>query len=345
MVLRRFPAFDNEAFTVAPGSPSLAAGSPIINNSNTPIGTQFQFTPGFEYKSVELDDTSFRDDIFDDDRPGQHTITDGQGLIPDGTSVESESYHFVRALDDNGHEVGPTITITVFSANGQTSNIWGMAADAELEEGVVYKKIGGSNNGDSPYSDFVPCFTTGTRIATLGGDALIEDLRAGHKLFTRDNGFREIAWVGRKDITAAQTASDPRLAPVRIRAGALGANYPAEDLVLSPNHRVLLTGPDVALNFGEPEVLIAAKFLLGRPGVETLTGPVSYFHVLFDRHEVVLSNDTWTESFLPGPQALSGVGAEQSEEVLSLFPELRASETSFAAARQVLTRREALLAG
>ena len=84
MVLRCFPAFDNEAFTVAPGSHFLSAGSPIINDSHTPIGTTFVFTGGFYYKAIEVDDTSGDDTVSDDDLPGQHIITDGMGLIPEG---------------------------------------------------------------------------------------------------------------------------------------------------------------------------------------------------------------------------------------------------------------------
>lgn len=343
MVLRRFPAFDNEAFTVAPGSPSLTPGSPIINNSNTPIGTTFVFTGGFEYKPIELDDTSSDDTVFDDDLSGQHIITDGMGLIPDGTPVESESYHFVRALDENGDETGPIITITVFSAEGNTTNIWGMASDAQLLEGVIYKKIRGSNDGDSGYSDFVPCFTAGTRLTGQAGQTRIEDLRAGDKLFTRDNGFREIAWIGSKDLAAQEIAQAPHLAPIRIRAGALGPDNPPMDITVSPNHQLLHTGHDVALNVGAPEAFVAAKFLLGRPGVEVRAGAVRYFHILFDRHEVVLSNGAWTESFLPGPMAMEGIGFDQADEIRHLFPELGAKDGPFQAARQVLTRHEALI--
>lgn len=47
----------------------------------------------------------------------------------------TQNYHFVRALDANGNPTGPTTTIYGFSQNGQTSNIWGMASDAELQPG------------------------------------------------------------------------------------------------------------------------------------------------------------------------------------------------------------------
>ncbi|MEL7184238.1 MAG: hypothetical protein AAGK57_11410, partial [Pseudomonadota bacterium] len=118
MVLRRFPAFDNEAFTVDASSPRLAEGSPLINNGNTPRGTIFEYKAGFPYKTITLDDTGGDPDIFEDGQPNNHTIVDGMGLVANGQGVESESIHFFRALDDDGDPTGPTIAVTVFSQGG-----------------------------------------------------------------------------------------------------------------------------------------------------------------------------------------------------------------------------------
>ena len=68
MVQRQFAALDNEAFVVDLSSPNLAAGSTIINNSSTPVGTIFSFIGGFEYQSIVLEDTSSQPEIFNDDR-------------------------------------------------------------------------------------------------------------------------------------------------------------------------------------------------------------------------------------------------------------------------------------
>ncbi|HHX91474.1 MAG TPA: hypothetical protein GX700_17250, partial [Paracoccus sp.] len=42
------------------------------------------------------------------------------------------------------------------------------------------------------------CFTPGTRIDTARGAVAVEDLVAGDKVLTRDNGYQPLAWTGRK---------------------------------------------------------------------------------------------------------------------------------------------------
>jgi hypothetical protein len=76
--------------------------------------------------------------------------------------------------------------------------------------------------------------------------------------------------------------------------------------------------------FDSRQVLIAAKHLVGINGIEVahdLT-QVSYFHILFDRHEVIFANQTASESLYTGPQALKSLSQEAREEIFALFPEL-----------------------
>ena len=66
---------------------------------------------------------------------------------------------------------------------------------------------------------------------------------------------------------------------------------------------------------------------------------------MFDQHEVILSDGTWTESFQPGSQTLAGIGDAQREEILELFPELATQEgvENYASARRSLKKHEAKL--
>jgi len=194
---------------------------------------------------------------------------------------------------------------------------------------------------------FVVCFAAGTRIATKAGERPIETLRPGDDVVTRDNGYQQIRWIGEKRLSSIDLMVQPQLQPIIIKAGALGADLPAHDLYLSPNHQVLMAGDAVELNLGEREVFAAAKHLTGHHGVFQSRGrqPVRYFHMLLDRHEVVLSNGLWSESFHTGDVAMSSLDTAQRDEIYTLFPELVARDhnTEGNRARTVLRKYEAAM--
>ncbi|MBM1218885.1 Hint domain-containing protein [Ponticoccus sp. SC2-23] len=214
---------------------------------------------------------------------------------------------------------------------------------------LVRTEPGGQQLGRINFSgmesiDPVICFTPGVMVATKRGRLPVEALRPGDMIVTRDNGLQELAWVGRRDLGVADLCVAPQHAPIRIRAGALGNGFPDRDLVVSPQHRILMQGHVAELYFHEPEVLAAAVHLVGRPGVERL-GPVkaSYIHLMFEKHEILSTNGCWTESFQPGSWSMSGLGEPQRNEILSLFPELADAPglEDFGAARRVLRGYEA----
>ncbi|MEZ5684838.1 MAG: Ig-like domain-containing protein [Paracoccaceae bacterium] len=192
----------------------------------------------------------------------------------------------------------------------------------------------------------IPCFTPGTLVATPKGERLVEELRVGDKVITRDNGIQEIRWLGRRDLTHAELLASPHLKPVLIRAGSLGDGLPERDMLVSPNHRMLVANDKTALYFEEHEVLVAAKHLVDNRGVKTVTTlGTSYLHFMFDQHEVVLANGAWTESFQPGDQTLGGMGNAQRAEIFEIFPELQSAEgrEDYQAARKTLKKHEASL--
>ncbi len=165
-------------------------------------------------------------------------------------------------------------------------------------------------------------------------------------MITRDNGIQEIRWVGHKAMTGRELIGSPHLKPVVIKAGALGNGLPERDMMLSPNHRILVANAQTQLYFDESEVLAAVKHLVGTPGVQELNVlSTTYIHFMFDRHEVVLSNGAWTESFQPGDMSLKGVGNAQRTEIFELFPELATQSglDGYQAARKSLKKHEARL--
>lgn len=214
---------------------------------------------------------------------------------------------------------------------------------------VVFYDDCGKETGHLDFDNIekiVPCFTPGTRIATPTGERLVEELRAGDRIITRDDGIQEIRWVGSKRLSHDELQMMPHLRPVLIRAGALGHGLPERDMLVSPNHRMLVANDRTSLLFEEREVLVAAKHLVGNEGVERVsTLGTNYIHFMFDRHEVVLSDGAWTESFQPGDYTLGGIGNAQRNEILELFPDLERPEgiETYAAARRTLKRHEARL--
>ncbi len=213
---------------------------------------------------------------------------------------------------------------------------------------VEYLDADGNVTGRSEFTNIesIVCFTPGTLIATPKGEVAVEHLRVGDKVITRDNGIQEIRWMGAKEMGWHDFAGNPHLRPVMVKAGSLGNGLPERDMMLSPNHRLLVANDRTALYFDEHEVLVAAKHLIGGKGIHQVESVgTTYFHFMFDQHEVVLSNGAWTESFQPGDYTLKGLGNAQRNELMELFPELKAPAgvEAYQAARKTLKKHEASL--
>lgn len=167
-------------------------------------------------------------------------------------------------------------------------------------------------------------FCRGTLVLTPDGPRPVESLKPGGLVRTRDHGAQRIRWLSTTDLGARALAQQPHLRPIRISAGALGDATPAEDLLVSPRQRVVVRS-NVARNlFGLDEVLISASHLVGLPGIDRdeNTAGAGYVHLLLDRHELVLANGAWTETFYTEVEAMASLPPTERSEVLALFPEL-----------------------
>lgn len=172
----------------------------------------------------------------------------------------------------------------------------------------------------------MPCFTSGIMVMTPGGEIGVEDLVAGSRVVTRDNGIQPVEWVGRTTLDFAGLSANTHLKPILLQQGSLGPGLPERDMLVSPNHRILV-GSDRPVQFYDgAEMLVAAKNLVdGRTIRQVDMLGVTYIHFLFTRHEVVLANGAWTESFHPGDRSLGAVGNAQRTELGELFPDLSAA--------------------
>jgi hypothetical protein len=69
---------------------------------------------------------------------------------------------------------------------------------------------------------------------------------------------------------------------------------------------------------------------------------VEYFHLLFDRHQIIRTEGAETESFRPGATTLNEVDLQTRDELLALFPQLgRDAEAFGAPARPVIRVQDA----
>lgn len=180
----------------------------------------------------------------------------------------------------------------------------------------------------------IPCFTPFVALATEAGPRFAGDLRVGDRVLTRDHGPQEVRWVGRRRFGWRDLGLNPLLRPVRIAAGALGDGLPAADMLVSPNHRFLAALPGQPLT-DATERLWHAHALIGRQGISRVDAQTAdYVQLLFDRHELLLSEGCWSESFQPSASRLAALVPAQRAELLANLPALvSADEAGFAEVR------------
>lgn len=200
-----------------------------------------------------------------------------------------------------------------------------------------------------PYDDLlkVICFTPGTMIETETGSRPIESLKAGDRILTRDHGYQRLHWIGCSDLGPAQLSAQPDLRPVLLRKDCFGPGQPARDMLVSPQHRLMLESRRARAMFGSPEVLAAAATLIDDGRIVRAAGisSVRYVHLLFDRHQLVRSDGLWTESFQPHDATLDALSTRTRDEIFAIFPELRCRDFGTLAhpARPVLKPHEVAL--
>ncbi len=162
----------------------------------------------------------------------------------------------------------------------------------------------------------VACFTKGVMIDTRSGPVAIQNLLPGDLVWTEQNGYQPLRWIGHTKVAAKGVN-----APVLIKAGACGATA---DMRVSPEHRMLVASAYSELLFNQPKTLVAAKDLVNDHSirVDHSLETVEYYHILFDRHQIVRANGSLSESFYPDHATLDGFAPAQQQELLRLFPDL-----------------------
>lgn len=192
----------------------------------------------------------------------------------------------------------------------------------------------------------VICFTPGTRLRTETGEVAIEDLGPEDRLLTRDSGPQSVLWTGHRRMSGARLFAMPETRPVRIRRGALGVDRPEDDLIVSPEHRVLVRGRAARDLWGEPEVLVRAADLVGDRfiTIDHSLRETWYIHLMLERHEVIWANGLEVETFHPGFMGLENLTGLQRDLMFDLRPELAANPDLYGPpVRRMVSRAEAAI--
>lgn len=276
-----------------------------------------------------------------DDANQTAVITDLQGNVVASGQIYDEEFYSVW------DGANPHIYIERVEIGG---TVVGYLVDAPLEVGVSYTQSTTENvdaDNTVAYSTFadVPCFATGTQIRTTRGLCLIEALKPGDHVLTVDRGPQPVLWVHQCEQLLDAVAPDER--PVLIKAGALGPGRPNSDMVVSPQHRIIVGGHGQLHTLFPTEAFVPAKSLTVLPGIRFMRGKrtIQWHHFALPRHEVIWTNDCLTESLLLGPMVVNALTRSDRRGLMRLFgpisngPSARVCLTSGAASEVLSERR------
>ncbi|MGB3406752.1 MAG: Hint domain-containing protein [Jannaschia sp.] len=216
-----------------------------------------------------------------------------------------------------GQKVVPLARHQLMSARGATVEV--LVLDLEgirfamplgpLSAGDEYALISSEAVAGELASVSSVSFTRGTRITMANGTQVrVEDLSVGDRVLTRDHGAQPIRWTGMQTVRA-----EGQNAPVMIRKDALNN---ADDLLLSPDHRLFIYQRRDAIGAGRAELLVRARHLVNG---ETIWrdggGYIDYFHLLFDAHEIIYVECIPAESLLVSADVVAGLDDDLADDV------------------------------
>jgi hypothetical protein len=162
----------------------------------------------------------------------------------------------------------------------------GGSYDADLSNAVA---TAGAHGGNGFVTIDLVCYLSGTRIAVLEGEIPVEDLRPGDLVITAPGDLRPVRWIGRQ--TVSTRFADPiRVLPIRIRAGAIAEGMPSRDLLVSPDHAVLVG--DILAN---ANALVNGISVIRETDVPEI---LTYYHIEIAEHALILAEGLPAETFV-----------------------------------------------
>lgn len=317
-------------------SPGIQGGFQIFDSygswtgNEIEVGQESLFFSGGDSSNliVELDGNSGATSVVQQDftvENNNQSATLSFDLGARNTSGGAADPVLVEVLDDSGNVIF-TQTVTPTSAGSfdrfELEFTFGAAGDYSLR----FTEQGPDNSLGTVLDNvsLMVCFGAGTGIQTPKGEVPVEDLKVGDLVSTIEGVPQPLKWIGSRKLGPLDLMLNPRMRPVLIRKGALGDGMPGADLVVSPQHRLLVRSKVAQRVLGDTEALVPAKKLTSLPGVEVIESwdAVEYFHFALEQHSVVMADQAYTESLYVGPEALKMLSPEAVEELKFLFPDL-----------------------
>lgn len=305
----------------------------------------------------EIDVLDRRSDTNLDDNDSDQRLAGSQTF--DGVSYSNntviEAEFEIVLLDPNTGLTYRVLSINLNNSSPSYGTIEGLAFVGDFPPVGVALQVVSATEGPSggtavDVSDIAspPCFTTGTMIRTPLGDRAVESLKVGDLVDTQSNGAKPLRWLGECFVSKGLMSTSHSFRPVRIMKNAFGDGAPNCDMLVSQQHRILVEGWQSELLIGQGEVLAAAVHLVNGATVALAqdVNSVTYYHLLFDDHEIVFSDGLPTESFNPGPVSVEAIPLASRMELAELFPDVDLhSDSPLAPACHLAKKWEAELLG
>jgi Hint domain len=173
-----------------------------------------------------------------------------------------------------------------------------------------YEGKAGGKNGDVTItsSETTICFLAGTMVRTADGEVPVETLKRGDIVVTSDGRSIPVDWLGIQTVSL-RFADKLRVLPIRIRAGALADNVPSRDLLVSPDHALLVDGALI-----QAGALANGTSIVRETNVPTV---LTYYHVEVEDHSLILAENTPAETFVDNVDRLNFDNWQEHE---ALYP-------------------------
>jgi Hint domain len=268
----------------------------LNDTGSTTIGTLwFAWVPGQDFLATSPDTIS---------APAGWTA-----IVTHGGSSDGYAIQFVASSTSSYIQPGGSLSGFSFVSSDPPSSVFGDSVfhpGTPVTTSFVYS---GAPFSDGGFDTVLSCFMSGTSIRTQSGEVAVETLKRGD-MVTASNGIaRPVSWIGRRAVSTR--FGDPlRVLPIRIKAGAFSENVPSRDLLLSPDHAILVDG-----------VLIQTGALVNGTSIVRETNVPEtfiYYHVELEDHSLILAENTPAETFVDN---VGRLGFDNRDEYEALYPD------------------------